>query len=75
MLKEKAMRITENSRTGRAICAISNFGLSMPWVWLTTAICAPTAWIINRYGEQPIIGDDWNDLDAKEDELRAILSR
>ena len=68
------MKIKENSPAGRAICAISNFGLSMPWMWLTTAICAPMAWIINRYGEQPLIGDDWNDEERAEAELSKLVA-
>jgi hypothetical protein len=64
-------RITENPLAGRAICAISNWGINHGHY----RVCAAMAWIVNRFGEQPLIGDDWNDEERAEADLRAILSR
>ena len=64
-------RLTENSIAGCAICAISEWALNHGH----DRVCTAMAWIVNNYGEQPLIGVAENDEERAESEFRALLSR
>jgi hypothetical protein len=64
-------KITENSLTGRALIALSRFRVDHDQLWLSRI----AAWIVIRFGEQPLIGDDWNDELRAEAALKKLLAR
>jgi hypothetical protein len=56
-------KITETSLAGRAICAISNWGI----LHGHNRVCAAMAWIVCRFSEQP----ELRSLDVIEEEASA----